>query len=203
MKLVDQLRFGPFSTSYHRESVNATFKEQLELFLQHNLILQLDSPLREFDGTLTATFDNEKNCGHTSLVRDIFTLECIAICDDGMSDVNSDIVYDPVHGAFTPRTGFDNFFYVWTPTRKRTRESELSAIQRVVDDIMRGEASDFECPICGGEITAVNNPEIFDARCKRRRCFVYNFHKDECGRLAHGHFFTTHPMKRTEQCGEQ
>jgi hypothetical protein len=196
MQLVDQIQFGHFSASYHRQLVNATFKEQLERFLQRALLPQLDSPLREMDGTLTATFDKEENCGPNSLVRDIFTLDCIAVCDDGTSDLKSDIVYIPTSGTFTPRTGRDRYFYVWTPARKRRREHELAAIQRVVDDIMRGERSGLACPICGGIITAINDADIFDARCTRQRCFVYNFHKDERGRLAHGHFLTKHPMKR-------
>jgi hypothetical protein len=203
MQLVGTIRFGPFYTSYHRDLVDATFKKQLERFLRDNLLPQLDSPLQELEGTLTATFDNEKNCGPNSLVRDIFTLECVAVCDDGTSDLKSDIVYDPVGRTFAPRTGFDRYFYVWTPARKRAREDELAAIQRVVDDIMRGDRSEFACPICGGHITAINNPDIFDARCSRQHCFVYNFHKDERGRLAHGHFFTKHPMKRAEQSDER
>ena len=199
MQLVNRIRFGPFSTSYHRDFVDTTFKEQLELFLRDKLLPQLDSPLQELDGTLTAAFGNERNCGPNSLVRDIFTLECVAICDDGVSDLKADVVYNPRSGTFAARTGFDRYFYVWTPARKRTRENELAAIQRVVDDIMRGDPSGFACPICGGRITAINNPDIFDARCSRQHCFVYNFHKDDRGRLAHGHFFTKHPMKRAEQ----
>lgn len=198
MQLVDQIQFGPFATSYHRKLVDAAFKQRLELFLQVNLLPQLDSSLRELDGAVTATFNNEKNCGSNSLVRNIFTVECVAICDNGTSELKSDIVYDPVGGAFKPRTGHDRYFYVWTPSRKRTREFELAAIQRIVDEIVLGGRNGFDCPICGGLITAINNPDIFDARCSHQRCFVYNFHKDKHGRLLHGHFFTKHPMKRAE-----
>ena len=199
MRLVDQIRFGPFKATYHRDLVDNAFKEQFELFLWANLVPQLECPLRELEGTLTATFDNEKNCGPNSLVRDIFTLECLVMCDDGASELKSDIVFDPKCFAFAPRHGFDRYFYVWTPTRKKQRETHLAQIQLVVDDVTRGESTGLACPICGGDIKAINNADIFDARCLLRRCFVYNYHKDELGRLAHGHFFTTHPMKLAEQ----
>lgn len=193
VRLIDHLEFGPFSTSYHRDLVTAAFKEQLEYFLQQNLLPQLDSPLREFEGSLIPTFDSEANCGPNSLVRDIFTLECTLVCDDGVSEFKSDIVYDLASESFTPRTGHRRSFYVWTPTRRSAREEDLSAIQCVVDAIMRGERRAFECPMCGGKIIAVNNPHQFDARCASQGCFEYNFHKDDRGRLAHGHFFTNHP----------
>lgn len=199
MRLVNQIRFGPFKASYHRSLVDAAFIEQFELFLQANLVPQLDSTIREFDGTLMATFDNEKNCGPNSLVRDIFTFECSITCDDGTSELKADVVCDPKSHTFRPRTGFECFFYVWTPNRRKIHESELGEIQRVVDAILRGYSTLLACPICGGTITAINNEKLFDARCTRQRCFVYNYHKDKRGRLAHGHFFTTHPMKRAEQ----
>ena len=201
MRLTDHVRFGPFKTPYHRDLVDADFVHTFEQFLFANLMPQFDSPLRELDGSLTAAFDNEKNCGPNSLVRDIFSFECIAICDDGKSELKSDVVFDATGRTFTPRHGFDRYFYVWTPNRKRQRELELLQIQSVVDDIMRGNLTGLACPICRGNISAVNNTDIFDARCLRHRCFVYNYHKDERGRLAHGHFFTTHPMKRAEPVG--
>ncbi len=110
MALIDKIEFGPFTTSYHRDLVDTTFKEKLDHFLKGSLLSQLDSPLLELSGRLIATFDNVRNCGPNSLVRDIFTLECVAVCDDGTSDLKSDIVYDRKHGIFTPRTGFDHYF---------------------------------------------------------------------------------------------
>lgn len=203
MQLVDQIQVGPFTRLYHRDLADVSFKEQLESFLQRNLLSQLDSPIREFSGTLTATYaGNEKKCGPNSSLRNIFTLECVAFCDDGTSELKADIVYDPERRTFRPRTGRDRYFFVWTPLRKKTREAELSAIQRVVDDILRGERRKFTCPICGGKITATNTPNKFDATCMRRRCFVYSFDKDERGRLTHGRFFTKHPEKRAEESDE-
>jgi hypothetical protein len=199
MQLVDQIRFGPFSAAYHRALVNDDFKAQLDRFLRANLLPQLDSPLQELDGTLNATFDGDGSCGPSSLVRDIFTLDCVLICDDGDSDLKADIVYDRVADRFKPRTGRNHFFYVWTPARKARREAEMAEIQRVVDGIMHGKRNSTACPICGGKLFAINTTDLFDARCVDRHCFAYNFHKDNRGRLAHGHFKTLHPQKRGEQ----
>jgi hypothetical protein len=197
MQLVATINFGPFRTDYHRDLVDSTFQHQLECFLQQQLVPQLDAALHEFQGTLRAKFDDEMYCGPRSLVRDIFTLECIAVCDDGTSSLKSDIVYDPVHGSFAPRTSHSQFFYVWTPARIRMNRDELAAIQRVIDSVHRGEVIELACPLCGGPLTAVNDSRFFDVRCQGQRCFVRNYHKDEDGGLAHGHFIKKHPLERT------
>jgi hypothetical protein len=202
MRIVDELRFGPFSAAYHRALANDEFKATLQDFLERELLPQLDEPILEADGTLAATFDCDRYCGPNSLVRDIFTLDVVLVGDGGRSDLKSDIVFNASDGSFSPRTGHGHHFYVWTPTRRRNRERELEAIQRVVDDIQHGRESNPECPICAGSLAAVNNADIFDVRCTDNRCFQYNYHKDENGRLAHGHFFAKHPEERAEQCDE-
>lgn len=202
MRIVDEIRFGPFSSAYHRGLVNDEFKARLQQFLERELLPQLDEPIREADGTIAATFDSDRYCGPNSLVRDIFTLEIVLVGDAGTSELKSDITFDVADGSFAARTGHGHHFYVWTPTRRQNRAHELEAIQRAVDDIQRGREFNPECPICAGSLSAINNPDIFDVRCTDNRCFKYNYHKDENGRLAHGHFFTKHPEERAEQCDE-
>jgi hypothetical protein len=193
MRLVDQLRFGPFAASYHQNLVTAAFTDQLETFLQKQLVPQLDSPLQEVEGTCVATFNSESYCGTSSLVRNIFTLDCDLFSDDGVSQLKSDIVYDPATSSFAARTGHNRWFYVWTPTRKIAREKELAAIQRAVDDVYRNAGRAFQCPLCAGDISSINSVEDFYARCEGERCFNISFHKDDRGRPVHGHFFTKHP----------
>lgn len=197
MRVVDKIRFGPFSTAYHSSLVDDAFKTALSAFLESDLIPQLDEPATDAEGTLIATFDKEQHCGPNSLVRDIFTLELTLYSDNGTSELKSDVTFNATNKSFSPRTGYDHYFYLWTPARKEHREREMAAIHRLVDDIKLGR-SNRECPICHEPVSAINNPEIFDVRCRGDRCFQYNFHKDEHGRLAHGHFFTKHPAKRTE-----
>ena len=202
MRIVDEIQFGPFSSAYHRGLVDDDFKATLQRFLEREMLPQIDDPVLEADGTLSATFDNERYCGPNSLVRNIFTLEIVLVGDAGKSELKSDITYCDADGSFAPRTGHGHHFYVWTPTRRRNREQELESIQRTVDDIQRGRESNPACPICNGSLSAIDNSDIFDVRCSSNRCFQYNYHKDENGRLAHGHFFTKHPEERAEQCDE-
>ena len=157
---------------------------------------QLDEPAREASGTLTATFDNDRYCGPNSLVRNIFTLEIALYGEDGKSDLKSDIVFNSGTSAFSGRTGHGHHFYLWTPKRKAHRENELEMIQRLVDDFRRTHMTGLKCPICQGNVAGVDDPLTFELRCVDSRCFVYNYHKDEDGRLAHGHFFTYHPTFR-------
>lgn len=193
MQIIDHLQFGPFSTQYHAGLVNDKFKAALSGFLESALFSQLDEPASDADGTVTATFNNERYCGPNSLVRNVFTLEVSLYGCDGKSDLKSDIEFHPDTLAFSPRAGHGNNFYLWTPKRKKNRENELGIIQRLVDDFQRTQKVGLSCPICKGTVTGVDDPSIFDIRCIDNRCFVYNFHKYEDGRLAHGHFFTCHP----------
>ena len=198
MPIVDAIRFGPFTADYHRSLVNDDFKVALERFFERELIPQLDNPILSADGAFTATFDEDRYCGPRSLVRDIFSLELSLVDDGGTSDLESDVVFNPKSNSFTPRTGHGHYFYLWTPIRKRQREQELESIQRVVDDIQGNRTHSVLCPICAGTLSTINNADIFVVRCANGRCFQYDYHKDEAGRLAHGHFFTKHPDDRAE-----
>jgi hypothetical protein len=196
MKLVDQIQFGPFSTHYHANLVDADFKTALSAFLDSKLLPQLDEPTDDADGMLVATFDSDRYCGPNSLVKNIFTLEMTLLGPDGNSELKTDIEFHPNTKTFSPRAGYGHHFYVWTPRRKRDRETELELIQRLADDFQRTHRVGLKCPICHGNVTGVDDPTIFDIRCTEQRCFVYNYHKDENGRLAHGHFVTKHPELR-------
>ena len=193
MQIVNKLQLGPFKSHYHRELVGNAFLVSLEQFLAKQLLPKLDGEPNNADGSLIATFPLERNCGPSSLVRDIFTLELQVDGSDGTSHLKADIVYDPLTRTFSPRTGHDHQFYVWTPARKIQRESLMEKIQRLMDDIQRHRQYDDSCPICRGQLSVVDDANMFDVRCREKRCFNYNYHKDERGRLAHGHFRVVHP----------
>lgn len=196
MRLVDQLQLGPFSAKYHRTLVNEEFAAALQRFLDRNLLPQADATIHDADGTLTATFDNDRYCHPSSLVRDIFTLDVVLHADNGTSELKADITFDHESRSFSVRKGHDHYFYLWTPSRKAAREEEMASIRSFVNDIQRGNPIVPQCPICGSEVTIVNDSMVFDVRCRGRRCFQCNYHKDENGDLLHGHFFTTHPVAR-------
>ncbi|EMI21872.1 hypothetical protein RMSM_01201 [Rhodopirellula maiorica SM1] len=198
MRITDQIRFGPFSSAYHRGLVDDAFKATLQQFLERELLPQLDELIRDAEGSLVATFDSDRYCGPNSLVRDVFTLELVLVGDTGTSELKSDIVFNAIDRSFCPRTGHGHRFYVWTPLRRKTHEHEMESIQRVIEIIQRCDETDPECPICAGSVSAINNSDIFEVRCTVNRCFQYNYHKDKNGRLVHGHFFTKHPEERTE-----
>ncbi len=197
MRPVDHIDFGPFSTRYHTTLVDDDFKTSLSAFLDAKLLPQLDVPSDDAAGSLVATFDSDRYCGPNSLVRDIFTLEITLFGPDGNSELKSDIEFHRETETFSPRSGHGHHFYLWTPSRKRAREVEMELIQRLVDDYQRTHCVGLTCPICHGRVEGIDDPMTFDVRCTGQRCFVYNYHKDEAGRLAHGHFFTKHPELRT------
>ncbi len=196
MRLVDLLEYGPFATAYHRALVNSEFLESLQRFFEHQLLPQTDAAVTDANGTIKATFDDERYCSPTSLVRNIFTLDLAIFSKAGSAELNADLIYEPADHSFSPRKGYDHHCYLWTPARKLAREEEMSTIQRLVDNIKRDWPAVLECPICHAEIQIVDNDMTFDVRCRGSHCFEYNYHKDEQGQLAHGHFFVKHPAKR-------
>jgi hypothetical protein len=191
MRLVDHIEIGPFTASYHRALVNDVFISSLASFLDDALLSQCDMTPDEAEGSLVAVFDAERYCGENSLVRDLFTLDLRLFADDGVSEIKADIVYDPQSRNFAARPGHNRRFYLWTPRRKEIREDHLAAIQRIVDDVLAGRTVVACCPFCSGAIDVVNDRSLFDVRCLGKRCFEYNYHKDDRGRLLHGHFFTS------------
>lgn len=196
MRLIDRIQFGPFSTRYHSTLVSAEFVASLSSYFDAELVPQLDEPIDDADGSLTATFDSERFCGSNSLIRNIFTLELSTFGPDGSSEMEADIEFCPENCTFTPRFGHGHYFYLWTPSRKQAREAENVLIQRLVDDYRCTHQVGMKCPICQGSVSGIDNPRTLDVRCIDQRCFVYNFHKDEDGNMAHGHFFTKHPSLR-------
>jgi hypothetical protein len=196
MQIVDRIQFGPYSTQYHSAIVTNQFKLSLSTFLNTNLLNQLDEPACDANGKLTSTFTSDRYCGPNSLVRNLFSLEIELFGADGKSDLKADIEFHPETQTFSPRSGYGHHFYLWTPSRKRNRDFELKMIRVVVEDFRRTHDKELRCPICHGTLTGVDDSLTFDLRCTDHRCFVYNYHKDEDGRLAHGHFFTKHPETR-------
>lgn len=196
MRIVDQIRFGPFGTAYHRALVDDTFQLSLEDFLERNLLPQCDAPIHGADGALTATFDDEQFCGPTSLVRNIFSLELDLFGEAGDSKLKADVVYDVQRQSFAARTGHDYHFYLWTPSRRQQRATELAAIENLVTSTRQGCVDQQTCPICGGNIAVIDDSLTFDVRCRGDHCFKHNYHKDGKGRPVHGHFFVKHPSKR-------
>lgn len=196
MRLVDYIQIGPFATAYHQGIVGEAFLTALSEFLEREVVGQLDGPVVDAEGTLVATHGKDVHCAPTSLVRDFFTLDLTIFGDDGISELKGDIVYHPATKTFTPRFGHGPYFYLWTPSRKWQAESEKELIQQLVDDIVAGRSIDTSCPLCRGRIKASNDPQMLDVRCVDHECFVYSYHKDEQGRLLHGHFWTKHPAER-------
>ncbi|WP_145245748.1 hypothetical protein [Aeoliella mucimassa] len=163
----------------------------LDEFLNRELVPQMDETDVDAEGTLVATFNDERFCGPTSLVRNFFTFQVSLFGAAGESDLESDLEYHPQQRTFTPRRG--HYFYLWTPARKRNAQEEKERIDRMVQDFKRTHRTNFRCPLCTGKVSGVDNPGQLDVRCTENRCFVYSYHKDEKGRILHGRFMVKHP----------
>ena len=184
---VNAIELGPFKTEYHRGLVDGLFKSDLARLLEEQICPQADHDIHRISGTVTSQFDEERFCGPNSLVRNLFRLELIFEGSDEQSTLSTDVVYEPAAFRFNVRKGHS--LYLWTPARRRERERKLEAIKGVIDSILAGDRSNPLCPLCGSALRHIDDSLTFDLACPNR-CFKYNFHKDENGRLLHGHFFT-------------
>jgi hypothetical protein len=183
------IRFGSFSTEYHRSAVDTEFKESLSRFLASEVLPQVDEPFDTTDGELTTEYDEERYCGPNSAVRDAYRLRFRFIRSDGADELDAHIYRDK-SGDFRAR-------YKGAPLRLRTKLSEQvqreinKQVQEIVGRIRAGEAGAWSCPHCGSELALIDSPAIFDLTCPKKRCFTVNYHRDpETGEFMHGHYFS-------------
>ena len=175
MDYVEFIQWGPFKTRYHRTRVDQAFKISLQKFLDRELTPQIANPITATNGTLKATFDDQRYCGSSSLVRDLFSLELILTGGEGDSKLNEDLAFDPITPSFSPRRG--SSFQLWTPIKNRQRAEEQALIRETINQIRTNRLADPICPICGGRLQVVNDPLVFDIRCMRQRCFRHHADK--------------------------
>lgn len=193
MTALDALQFGPFSTAYHEQLVTDEFKESARRFVATRILPQVDHDIIEIDGTLTPRATAEQNCGPNSAVKNCFELDIRFFGQDAAnySELKADLWYRPDSGTFQVATR--SSLYVWTPTRREERMSQRAAIERMVNAVLRREASTLFCPVCFVNVPLINTPDYFSAVCPQK-CFRYTFHKDENGRFLHGRFFMFQPQ---------
>ena len=193
MTALHALEFGPFATAYHQQLATDSFKELVRRFVADNLTPQVDHDIVEIDGTFLPRATDDRQCGPNSAVRNCFLLELrfFGQSDSDYSQIKTQLWYRPSTGVFRVASG--SSLYVWTPRRRRLRESEKEAIQVLVNAILNHEETSPCCPICGASLPVINNALDFRAVCPSG-CFRYSFHKDDQGRLLHGQFTMPEPV---------
>jgi hypothetical protein len=185
------IRFGPFSTDYHRRAIDAGFREALGRYLTEELLPQVDEPFESTSGSLTALVGDERFCGPNSLVKDVYKLEFRFKRAGSCDEVSGEIRRDLKTGSFRPRYPHSPLF-LWTARRR----AENAAFEAIARRARAGETGPWPCPRCGSVLKLSDLPELFDLACPRG-CFALGFHRDPAtGALRHGHFFSGPPMKR-------
>ena len=194
MTALDALQFGPFTTAYHAQLVTDAFKASARQFVTSNILPQVDHDIVEIDGTFTPRATEDRNCGPNSAIKNCFHLyiRFFGDAETDNSEVKAQLWYRPDQSSFSVATG--SSIYVWTPTRRAERESQKAAIQRMVDSLLKNQSITPSCPVCFSNVSVTNTADLFNAACPNE-CFRYNFHKDDQGRLLHGHFNMLQPAQ--------
>ena len=185
------LRFGPFNSAYHAEATNAGFKEILITFLETSLLPQVEHPFESVSGSLTAVYNDQKNCGPNSCVRDIYQLSLSFHRPTGDDSIKVDLVFNSQSRTFLTRR--NKPLYLWTVRRRENHLAQGRTIEALCARIAKHEPVEAICPLCSAMLLVHDSPSLFDVRCQGA-CFKYNYHRDpNDGQFLHGHFFRKEP----------
>jgi hypothetical protein len=181
------IEYGPFATAYHRAALDDDFKSALSMFLESELLPQVDERFESTSGTLQAAFDDERYCGPNSLVKDRYILDFTFHGTASEVNVKANLEFAPMLRTFQCRDR--SGLYLWTARRRVEHNAKVHGIQSLCERIARREIRSAECPQCSRALTITDVPDLFDVRCPSR-CFNFNFHRDPAtGEFLHGHFF--------------
>lgn len=185
------IRFGPFVAEYHRMNVNQDFVEALQCYLEATLLPQVTIEYESVIGGVTASYDNDRNCGPNSAIKNLYKVEISFSKGSLVEDLKAELNYSPISRRFSVRN--NGPLYLWSVARK-IRDQELRrSIDVLCREIDHEGRSDADCPCCGVALRIINTPGLFDVVCPRA-CFKYNFHRDpNTGQFEHGHFFMRPP----------
>jgi hypothetical protein len=183
----NNIKVGPFAAKYHQSSVDESFLVSLHSYLAQELIPQVSIKFDAVDGRLTACYDNDRNCGPNSAVKNLYRLE-VAFHEKGASEeIKTDLRYKPESGIFEERNSKP--LYLWTVDRKQKYAEARKSIEEACQAIQKNNAVDVNCPLCSSMLSITNNDNLFDVRCPNG-CFNYNYHREPKTReILHGHFF--------------
>ncbi len=190
-KPFNNIKVGPFAAKYHQSSVDESFLESLHSYLVQELIPQVSIKYDTVDGRLTACYDNDRNCGPNSAVKNLYRLE-VAFHEKSFSEeIKTDLRYKHESRKFEERNSQP--LYLWTIERKQKNAEDRKSIEELCQAIQKNTVVDENCPLCGSMLSITNNDNLFDVRCPNG-CFNYNYHREPTTReFLHGHFFMKEP----------
>ena len=185
------IRIGPFATAFQQQRVDDSFLADLDSYLLRELLPQVTIPYETTEGSLRASYDEDRYCGPRSVVRDIYAFEFQFLAADLVEELKAKLIYLPKERTFSIRYGKP--LYLWTISRKRRSHDATRRIRELCQEILEGRTEPANCPVCGGATRIINADAMFDVTCLQR-CFNYNFHRDPKTReFLHGHFFQKEP----------
>jgi hypothetical protein len=185
------LRLGPFKASYHRSQVDASFCADLEAFITREMLPQVTIDYEKVDGALTALYDEDRNCGPHSAVKNLYRLKLEFRRGEEAEEADLQLKHLPESHAFIGR--YKKPPYLWTHRRKARMEEIAESVDRLCTAIQEGEAPTPVCPACGATLRVIDTDSLFDVTCPSL-CFAYNFHRDPQTReFIHGHRFFNDP----------
>ena len=195
------IEFGPFASNYHRQAVDARFKEALSDYLQRELLPQVEEHFDTTRGSLVPVFADDKYCGPHSAVRNLYKLE-FSFARRGSEDtVSIELLYDSERRVFRPRYRHQRLI-LFTRRRQEEHRAFCEVIESMVTDMQSATSREWRCPKCGTVLQVTDTPSLFDLSCPRM-CFDYNYHRDpDSGEFLHGHFLTS-PERGPEETDER
>lgn len=178
------LKLGPFRADFHRTRVAAGLAADLAAFVAAEIIPQLTIVATNIEGAFTAAYDNDRNCGPNSAVKDLYHLKLIFSSVNGAEGLDSDLVYRAP--GFAPPRGRP--LVIWTIPRLEDFCRRRERLAEICRSFKAGELSAAQCPTCSSSLHLHSSATLFAISCPSG-CVDIDEHREAAGGLTHGHFF--------------
>lgn len=192
ISIFSSIRIAPGVTGYHRKVMDDVFRERLFLYLEQNLLPQVEEPFDLVTGSLGAEYGEEKFCSETSLIRDFYYLEVSFIRQGSTDDLKTSLCYDPQIQQFSQRSK-SYPLKLGTRRRKENQTALKEKVNEVVTRILKKDKSSAKCAVCSTELNIYDRPDDIFISCPKQ-CMRVQYHLDpSTGEILHGNTYVKLP----------
>jgi len=173
-RIVDELTIGPFVTPERKREWERSLEDDLERFIQEQIVPQLTTDSWRAEGSFGTRFDDPRFYGPHSVVKHRYQLDLRFVSAEGTESIVLELDYDPESGDLKPLRKPLN---VYTIPMQQERERKSKAVSEAIERRLRGE-EEIDCPFCGGRLTFWIQdfaPTVKQVVCPTKGCFWVHF----------------------------
>ena len=176
MSILDEgIRFGPFNTEHHRDTVNAEFRTAFLRYVHERIIPMVTIAFTQVDGHLTTEYDERRFLGPNSAIKYRYDFKCSFILGDQKEEARAIVDYDPNEPSFSEPRWPASVLTLAEQARRQEHDRQLADVHRRIVD---GE-DPIACPQCGAPLTilAYDRKRLFRKKTRFVRHIECQAHK--------------------------